>query len=405
MVLSTDVNFLRVRRVMSGLLIALVLPGCDPSREPPPEGSAQGKSSEPVASAALGNHGGGVTPACSDNDAIVPDTLEGTRRARLRAYTADTAFFPGQSQQSQQNAGNVEPENERLDCQSLIVRRGGKLVYDSLMTVWAFRALANANFPQPKAVAGIYYQGSAPYAPLRINPGRNCVFLEGDPKDGSLAAFVMPVSGANKCNNFDPAVAVKRGVFKMPNVSPAGPQKVARIVDTGGDYYIGLQCGKYWCVIGGEVGGPTPSSGLPSGGGDEQRLGYMVGGVLTPSELVGTLMPTYELFARKNASDYNGPFVTIAYILFTDTGPTADAARKYYANKWQLPGGNLPDLIEVKMRHNGSDFILKYGDGPDKIAKYVSLPGHSLRGIVRWRFLDSDETSWVQCPFGCCSPD
>jgi hypothetical protein len=404
MVLSSEVNFQRFQSVMRVLLIALVLPGCDPRGEPPPDGPSQGKSSEPRLSAVTG-HGGGVTPACADNDAIDPDTVAGSRRAQARAYTADTTFFsgPGRSE-NQQNPGNVEPENERLDCQSLIVSRDGKLLYDSLMTVWAFRALGDANFPQPKAVAGIYYQGAGPYGPLRINRGRNCVFLEGDPK-GSLTAYVMPVSGSNKCNNFDPGNAVKRGVFKMPNAHPGGPQKVARIIDTGGDYYIGLQCGKFWCVIGGDVGAAPPSAGLPSGGGDEQRLGYVVGGVLRPSDLVGTLMPTFELFARKNASDYSGGFVTIAFIQFTDAGPTAGAARKYYADKWQLPGGILPDLIEVKMRHNGSDFILKYGGGPEKTAKYVSLPGHSLRGIVRWRWLDTDETSWFQCPFGCCSPD
>jgi hypothetical protein len=293
--------------------------------------------------------------------------------------------------------------NEMHDCQGLINTSGDR--YTAFATLWVSDVLRSADFPSATVVAAVTLVGQPDTKHLGLKPNRNCVLLKGTDSKGNGAAWqawMVPIGDADKCPTGNTmAGGTPLNVFR----DSTGPKPTAgRWIDTGSTYYIGLQCGEYFCVIGVPQRGASPTGyqqGLGAGM-DQQRLAKKSGGLLVPSRLMGTITALKD----KITTDKWGPFrccgmVQVASI--TIKGNDNQAMQQYKA-KWGTtvtPG--VP--IALHLHHAGPDktkgWKSKIGGGTPRDVKYLPAD-HSGPSTVRWRWSPDDEQTWRQCAEGCC---
>jgi hypothetical protein len=299
--------------------------------------------------------------------------------------------------------------NEIHDCQGLIVSQGGMEKYGTFATLWVSDVLRASTFPRPTVVAAVAVLGP-PYDGeyLDLRPTRNCIMLRGtnatDNGEG-WDAWIVPIRDDEKC----PAGGTVPGgtplnVFRDP---ATGKPVAGRWVDTGNAYYIGLQCGNYFCVIGVPRAGNPPAgyNRLWAADSDHQRLATKnADGLLVPSGLRGTLSVA-KVADRDRTATYHDREVPVATV--TITGDNANTAWLPYASKWQVAVGMFAnDTMHVYLRHRGPDpyagWQSRSGNGPFQDVRFDKAD-HSGLGTMRWRWDPRDETKWIQCPEGCCA--
>lgn len=207
--------------------------------------------------------------------------------------------------------------------------------------------------------------------------------------------------------------------------------------------FIGIKCPDGWCEFYGTgTFNPSPSypgSSLGSlasvkGWYDEQSLAHFTG---TPAHLAvagreATVFPAPGLRNRDSwSSIMRGRWDTVAYVSMHDE----DAA---YAQKGGLHQSPQAPNIAPGNRNNVVSFCVEsaLAAGPASSCNTPSLPtlttaacpsrqfakveypgqptryfcvkytvnpnGYTAKGVVRWRWRDTDETVWISCPDGCC---
>lgn len=287
------------------------------------------------------------------------------------------------------------------------------------------------------------------YAPLGIEPGFNCLFVF--PQGGSpngLGAKVVPVgTNVQKCTSgatrsergTDLVVYTKRMNLDHPNDYPPvarwdWDQKTSR-------QYIGIRCGPRWCEIGpqGFLRSDThlfPGLGDPKerrvfavkGWHDEQWLAHPVAGApgaIVPKPFRGTLVPVKNLSSLKIAA-FRGPdWVTVAGVAITPHD--SDYQGKFGFTEATMPG----TMNKVALCNGDWAACIAKGGSPAVVPTEPACPptddgtwwaritsttgshryfcvkrnGHAgitMPGTARWRWLNTDETIWIECDAGCC---
>ena len=317
----------------------------------------------------------------------------------------------------------VDDSNEAHDCQKLI-KPGYPQEYDSLATIWVFKKLKNEkDYDEPVHVAGIH-SNEISHAPLYIESGLNCVYLQGEPDSTSgWMAWIIPhdpdEQGKAKCRDRRPASADtsrRLPVYRVAQTPLGGRREypiAARWLEYNGAQYIGLQCMEdYWCIVVPNIGNPEPEKIVARDGfGDTQRLSKVVEvdgkKILVPSGLVGTLKPLPVLESDDHTKFHGNPFpVKVATISIEGTDDATTINK--YVNKFRLTlvNGKYEGTIVMDHPHDlNGDAIWKIGFGAsaDKDAIFQETKAHKdKKGTVRWQWLLSDEETWVECPMGCC---
>jgi hypothetical protein len=297
------------------------------------------------------------------------------------------------------------------------------------------------------------------YAPLGIARGFNCLYLWRSAAPDRFEARIVPQpkrADLKACAGTRP---VDRGLAALPGLSVRatafGPgdslPPVARWDwdSYGGVQYISIWCGTAWCEIG-PKGGFTPSRAIamdPSlnsaldagfenapgftaaparwsalktvkGWYDQQELEIWndAAGHVVPSTVVGTIVPHPVLGAIGNPGlaggvpNFDKHWMPAAYIY---------VPAPFEGKKLQL-GAGLSQLYLCRgtgAECSGAEGV-STASGTLWYAKLIS-PGHATRvrevtfddhggmtipaAAARWRWLESDGTTWVRCGTGCCT--
>ena len=307
---------------------------------------------------------------------------------------------------------------EYHDCQKLLVRGDRGLEYGPLVGIWArdnLDAIAKDSFRlKPVAVAELYNFSQTVYAPLRIEPGYSCLYLQGG--QGQWRAFLKQLGPQNPIcpdgSTISAGTAMGLEVRVQPN-SSSRPTAARWDLDPTRDIqYMGIWCPDGWCEIGarGFKSSPVRTGATPQetvkGWYDEQYLAVIDGGVLRPSTIRGRTVPvkglgqmTLATFDCGNNCVGKAGWVKVATIYIE-----RDSA-DYYYNKLNLVDRDVPN--HLFLRYNSAKQIWNAQiRNPRRIAfrtmiriDHGNIP---IPGTSRWHFMGMDETVWVRCSDGCC---
>lgn len=331
---------------------------------------------------------------------------------------------------------------------------------DQLATQFDAPPGATGTFGDQRAAAQVYSNG--PYSPLGIGKGSSCLYISKiiRPATGTTPATVAytarmePAFTDDACLS-NPAGAEGRNlevrVVSPPGVTDEDLPVAARWAGGGrmGDHYISLRCGNAWCEVGdpGFVSEHTvlpelnwseagyPDSDLRDqaaariraipGWFDQQHLAVRrvdpnTGKrTLVPSPVRATLVP-HPLLATLNAdTDFEHDWVEVANVWLPEA-VEGYAEKMNFKPRWNriayrrgtrteaLGGESLRrPCPEDAARPTGiGDWWARItaSDGTHAyfcVTKYAHA-GLNLPGVVRWRWMEEDETTWIRCPGGCC---
>ncbi len=342
------------------------------------------------------------------------------------------------------------------DCQQFIKADGS---YDTRYAIFAIAKLDSLELmwtadsalaPQGQRVgltAGVIYSWGGTYANLGIQPEFNCLVMWRE--QGSWKASMVPIGASTQCPDqfFGPSWPGETAL--VVHQSSAGASysgndypPVARWDwdSTNSVQTISIKCVPSWCDIGptGFVSPPPQVSSatfprhdaisgivtLPQvlprtvevkGWYDVQRLAVSVsGGPLTPSSVIGTLMPHYQLGALNSAADFHtkGPWVPVAYANLTahyqsrlefDAG--MNRISTCLGDKTTFcaipPGATIPASCPT----GGVSWWMKIESSSGtrySCAIQRTHLGLQIAATARWRWDANDETVWFRCTQGCC---
>jgi len=305
-----------------------------------------------------------------------------------------------------------------------------------------------AFIPPTKARAFIeIFAWDGGYAPLGIQRRWNCLYLY--PIDPTrLGAWMVPVDDAERCLEDLDLTAVPSNA-KALHVTRSFPEEGAAkdVVPAVGRWdwdasaltqYIGVKCGPAWCeVTQDDDYDPSPVYGVddPSqdkvfsikGWYDEQKLAVKpLFRAARPSGVLGTIFPDPEI-GTYNLEDYGQWRVTGQVAMSQDI----PAYRKRFNFVAATPptSGEATRLTEIAMCHGEHCFPdggapacnTEWGDKPSeqnwwarftapdgtivyRCVKRVDHTGHPIPATARWWWEAMDETGWMRCAEGCCSP-
>jgi hypothetical protein len=250
-------------------------------------------------------------------------------------------------------------------------------------------------------------------------------------------AVECPVGDSERLASF-PALAVTAtplaSLVGTPGVAALGGFSAARwdadFGNGGRSQHISLRCGDSWCdVMPTDAAGPVPDlrpGDMPSGARAELKGWYDQQylalpdpehpGRLHPGPTLATYMPVRDL----GSFDLNkfDNWTVVGYLHLSEASPTYKEKLNLDAgwNTVWLRRGELHDG-EVAARgcrgtdeekHKLNPWYAKVETAAGQVTLYCSYqqihpgPAADLPGIVRWRWLDDDETTWQRCPTGCC---
>ena len=234
---------------------------------------------------------------------------------------------------------------------------------------------------------------------------------------------------------------------------------------TNGKYYVGLRCLNAWCEVGYEPGAPTlvsSASYTATAAPAHQRRTIEIKGwydqqylavpswpnSVSPSPMLGTAFPDSGLHGRK-IEDYDAPgtvWLPASHTSVRGKTPfskwngtswswvTATASPGTYKSKLNFDLGAVlasmdpvPEFNTTFLCHGDKDKCIPPAhqqevatcatntsmwwarvissalqDTVFKCVTFTSHPGITMPGVVRWRWLNNDETHWISCPEGCC---
>lgn len=251
-----------------------------------------------------------------------------------------------------------------------------------------------------------------------------------------------PLTNSERLAEF-PALAVSATplatLVGTPGVDALGGFSAARwdadFGNGGRSQHISVRCGDAWCdVMPTDAAGPVPDlrpGDLPStakvdlkGWYDQQFLSVpdpAHPGRLVPGSTLATYLPHRELGGLTDP-DFDG-WRVVGYIHLNEASPTYKEKLNLEAgwNRVSLHRGELPEGVQATRGCRGAAQGSKDGEkhkldpwwvkveapagGASYFCSYRQThpgPAQDLPGIVRWRWLDDDETTWTRCPGGCC---
>lgn len=301
-------------------------------------------------------------------------------------------------------------------------------------------------------------QGSEDYAPLAIRRGFSCVYLWRTVAPDSFAARIVYQSTAaalNACagrHQLDRTILdgqpLSVQVIRDRRVQAGAIPPVARWDQdpVGHDQYIGIRCGDAWCEIGprdgftssqpaiavpaiaGDVQAvyekdaayPVPDSRWPEmqlvkGWYDQQELEvWNASGQLEPSGVIGTIIPNPVLDVIGASSAATGPrfyhrWVPSAYIHVTGDYHGKQLQLKQGVSRLYLCKGYFGECQGVTATKSDADSMWSKLVAPGGSVTYHSVMydehggGVIPAGAARWRWLETDGTTWIRCDDGCCT--
>jgi hypothetical protein len=329
------------------------------------------------------------------------------------------------------------------DCQKLIDETGSQ--YTSLIGVYATQ-WARPEHSQPAILLAVLVNYDTAYRPLSIPRGVSCLYAQNF--EGG-AAWIKAVPNDGVACGHRTLTANELGTTNLTvrwsreNDSRAADYpRVARWDWAANkdrhEQYIGVECGAAWCEIGrtGFVPSTLPTTVIPTATSagvplsssnsrvfrikawyDVQRLAVWNSAHtdLVPGDAVGYLFPAPDLDARQNG-DPRRPFDSLGDSVVAIG--TVGSPSSIYKTKYLLQ----PDVRTTiafktagvtpieRPNHDGwlwaSAGKLKGSGGASKATNIVRRAhpqgGPHVRGTVRWRWNNSDESAWVACVMGCC---
>lgn len=304
-------------------------------------------------------------------------------------------------------------DSEVHDCQRLIT--GGTLGPLAGLLVSTSR-VELPTFTNGVVVAEIINYDGPAYTELGIEPGLNCLWLQGDAvndPDGEnwIGAIVQPTRGGNCVEDapFEPAPEQLLRLHRLRHRGTVYPS-TGRWMWDGVNQFIGVRCGEGWCELGRAGFRPTAAFATADdvpGWFDEQLLSYAPSpnASLQLSGLLGRITPAPGL-ATLPEQAFNGPDgALVARIEFS--GNDADALAAYRA-KFGLPGNAMNVQIRHRRNSHSSGPIAREfrTEGMNwKAVYYNEHAKHAGRGAVRWAWNEADEAAWYPCDLGCCTTD
>lgn len=304
--------------------------------------------------------------------------------------------------------------------------------------------------------------GSDDYLPLSIKAGLNCVYLWRSPSaPDSFSArivFMAKKLDLGRCLNTTTRDSfVLSGqplsvhVIRYPKFPASAIPPVARWDQdpVSRVQYIGLRCGDAWCEIGPEAGFTSSQAAIDQPGiADSVQAAYeadpgfsipadrwpvmqMVKGwydqqelevwksdsVLVPSGVIGTIIPNPVLDVIGKTAGSIGPTFPHRWVPSAYIHVTGD----YHGKKLQLKKGvsrmylckgaadDCPGVAGVPNLKPDADSMWSKLVGPDRETSYHSVAfnthggGVLPAGAARWRWLETDGTTWLRCANGCCT--
>lgn len=306
-----------------------------------------------------------------------------------------------------------------------------------------------------RAVAQIFNYDNVPYADLGIRQYFNCLQLRRLPPSGGRprwAARIIPTNKNPKAcaaeDYGDTAAFTALEVRSTAAPPPLLPSVARWDREPGprGRQYIGIRCENEWCEI-----GPTgfiSSDGLPDtpvhtaylsefqempgepetpaedklrvvqvkGWYDQQLLAEFDAGSLRRTSVLGTIIPHPGLKRITNNDRFAGKWipaayvhVTAAYKLFEPPSGARSLNRIYIclATPTERCDG-APESAPAGCVSSGGGQWWAAIDRPTsgREIRCVHFDGTSTvipAAAARWRWLETDETTWVRCAQGCCS--
>jgi hypothetical protein len=348
-------------------------------------------------------------------------------------------------------AGPTTHVVEVHDCQRLVVPSRDNPaddVYGPLAMIFASESLAtplSEEAKPPRASAVIYSWGgnkdteTGDYDPLGIKAGFNCLYLSR--VNNQVQAMMVPVDVDTACTKQPTVPGTMLQVKEQPTPPGLGAVDIPAVARWEGEFshggrsqHIWIRCGDRACLVGRH--GFTPSRPIPdrvqqelavrmgttpkrlrvmaiNGWFDEQPLALPDGnGKLKVSKLVGVLVPHPDV----------GEFEQTGQ--FADWRPVAYAWMPIASEDYKQKLGFDEGINVISMRQGpppdgvtsvclddteGLGWWVKI-ESQGGAVKYMcsqrylhNLPPEKMPGTVRWRWLDTDETTWVRCPQGCCT--
>lgn len=355
-------------------------------------------------------------------------------------------------------SGELDDVPEAHDCQRLVVQNGTTRAYGPLAAIFAAEALDARDFYAARqgegvrAIATIYAYPS-PYAPLRIAPGVNCLYVF-PTGGGGLAARMVQVRHPQDCDLplLDPRPDGALEVRLDPMAGP--PDEIPAVARWDGNFtvagrnqhHIGIRCGDGWCEIGprGFLSAPSRDVGMVSrrmarraaaapgqadalrivrnrGWYDEQLLAVKPtpDAPLEVGPVVATLLPHPQLAQLTTADDFKPRWVEVATAYLPDSIPGYKAKLNLEAgvNVFEMrmatraalvaegttissecPAGGAGEAWWIRVTSAGSrDQAVYCATRFSHAGKPTRLPG-----AVRWQWLENDEKTWFACDQGCC---
>jgi hypothetical protein len=293
------------------------------------------------------------------------------------------------------------------------------------------------NKPKVIAVALIVAQGD--YSQLHLTRGKNCLYVfryqeaSDDPVQWSGLVVHIADTDANCPESPGTGKLLEARSKQVDGFADEADYPAVARWDwdgTNSEQYIGIKCGAAWCEIG-KPGFdssdpiPVPSGAtagerkvrLIKGWHDRQFLAMKRGTVLFPSQVMGVLIPDPNLGEYSRVSHKGDERPTVATVLLMSSLPEDRAVLDAYEKKYHIdtPGAKGPMVMRIRLK-KGDDQVAKHDDeweatirNPNNVfnkeenRKLTYHGGTSLKlGIVRWRWLPTDEGTWVRCSEGCC---
>lgn len=240
------------------------------------------------------------------------------------------------------------------------------------------------------------------YPELGIRREEHCLYL--DRREGAWNAAVAGCATAG----VTPDGPLERLSVVQARSVGNSPEDYPPVVRWGWDHrrnlpYMGVRCGSGWCDIG--PAGFRPSrracAGRAKGFCDEQILAVERNGTLVPAPGMRAVLQPVPGLEELSVGDFDD-WIEVATVRITGIG------HPDYVEKFNYhPGRN-----RMLFRHTGEDpatgwqAMIISPNAQDTAYRHVVLDRHDedvpMPGAARWAWSETDESSWVPCPSGCC---
>lgn len=318
-----------------------------------------------------------------------------------------------------------QEQNEVHDCQKLVV--GDE--FGPLVAIYPIRQAMEADAEAFTDSAGVVvatvfsWDSDGGYDTLGIRAHWQCLWLRN--WRGGWEAEMREQASGETCaqgsgDAVRPLVVRSRGYGQIPPTARWGWDRENEL------HYMGIKCGSRWCSVGVDglipeqpVDGPlgTGTQAAAPGWYDSQHLAVPNGsGAMRPGPWA-TIYPTPNLRSRTSVDQYR-EWVDVAYISLdaSDGSPALDHYRRGLGlgrapATEPMGDGNRLEL-KVEISDDEADTVwtarVHSTDAPPVTTEFAvdwARLHHAASGATRWRWLDDDESGWIPCPEGCCTPE